>query len=62
MAELVFRTLGKITHADWLLNGQRFDDTGPTGPTRFLFHTGKFKRENIRADFCESLRIMKYVY
>ena len=29
LAELVFRSVYKITHADWLLNGPIFYDIGP---------------------------------
>ena len=45
MAELVFRSVNKITHADWMLYGPIFYDIGPTGPIRFSFQANKFSRE-----------------
>ena len=53
MAELVFRSARKITHADWLLNGPTFHDIEPVGPVHVLLRTGKFWRENLWADFNE---------
>lgn len=36
-AKLVFRSVSKITDADWLLNGPIFYDVGPIGPVHFYF-------------------------
>ena len=54
MAELVFQSLRKIRHADWLPKGLIVYDDEPIFPIRFLSRSGEFWRENLEADFNET--------
>ena len=49
MVELIFRSVSKIMHANWLLNGPRLRYW--TGPILSSFRTGTFCLENLRNDF-----------
>lgn len=41
-AEVVFRSVRKITYADWLQNCTRFYDIGSTGPYALYFRPASF--------------------
>ena len=45
MIQVVFRSVRKITHDYWLLNGPIIYDIGPTRRKRFLLQTCEFWRE-----------------
>ena len=52
MVELVFRSVPKITHADWLLTCPNFYNVGSA---QYAFYTGqvRFGGKNLQTDFNE---------